>query len=390
MKPLSRGFLKLRSTNPNDKPEIHVNYLSRKEDVQSLVEGIKVGRKLGQASAFDSFRGLEAVPGSDMQTDEQLAAKIRETAGGLFHPVGTCKMGTDPWDGAVVDSALRVHGVKGLRVVDASIMPVITTGNTNAPTVMIAEKAVDLIRQNCKKDEGYNMEIKDRSFLGILDRIAEGIESQNSGELPKEVRSDPREEVILRWAIGRGTLRADKKGVTFIEDVYKLNGQPDGHMVVSSETIVEDKAELIAQPHNPEVVPADPNRVEHLPAKSFGKVKWTRPDGSTLTALGVGNSNIVPLTGNDVITAEVLAMVITNGTGAYEGACGLWTSNHSILNPPGGTLLGSEGEFIRKQLHTIRVIKGINIAPPAPAPQSAGGSGVKGSGPSRPQKGPKS
>src|SRR5204862_2715014 len=123
-------------------------------------------------------------------------------------PVGTCMMGTDPWDGAVVDSALRVHGVKGLRVVDASIMPVITTGNTNAPTVMIAEKAVDLIRQNCKKHEGYNMEIKDRSFLGILDRIAEGIESQNSGELPKEVRSDPREEVILRWAIGRGTLRA--------------------------------------------------------------------------------------------------------------------------------------------------------------------------------------
>jgi choline dehydrogenase len=96
------------------------------------------------ASAMDEFRSREVAPGADKQSDEALVAYVREVCDTVSHPVGTCKMGTDPM--AVVDPEMRVHGVEGLRVVDASIMPTITTGNTNAPTIMIGEKAADLIK----------------------------------------------------------------------------------------------------------------------------------------------------------------------------------------------------------------------------------------------------
>jgi choline dehydrogenase len=96
-----------------------------------------------EAPAFDAYRKIESRPGKDVQSDEDLMEYIRNFAATIFHPVGTCKMGQG--DGAVVDDQLRVHGIEGLRVVDASIMPVITGGNTNAPTIMIAEKASDMI-----------------------------------------------------------------------------------------------------------------------------------------------------------------------------------------------------------------------------------------------------
>ena len=101
-------------------------------------------RRLLHHRLFDEFRGAEIAPGAGVQSDEALVAYIRNTASTMWHPVGTCKMGTDPM--AVVDPELRVHGVEGLRVVDASIMPTITTGNTNAPTIMIGEKAADFIK----------------------------------------------------------------------------------------------------------------------------------------------------------------------------------------------------------------------------------------------------
>ncbi|MEH2359197.1 MAG: GMC oxidoreductase [Nostoc sp.] len=97
-----------------------------------------------ETSAFDEFRGEEIAPGANIQSDDAIAAYIRDACSTVWHPVGTCKMGTDRM--AVVDPELRVHGVEGLRVVDASIMPTITTGNTNAPTIMIGEKAADLIK----------------------------------------------------------------------------------------------------------------------------------------------------------------------------------------------------------------------------------------------------
>jgi choline dehydrogenase len=121
-----------------------MNYLQNQADVQKLIEGIKLMRQLFQSHAFDEFRGKEIAPGADIQSDAALEAYIRETCSTLWHPVGTCKMGIDAM--AVVDPELRVYGIEGLRVVDASIMPTITTGNTNAPTIMIGEKAAALIK----------------------------------------------------------------------------------------------------------------------------------------------------------------------------------------------------------------------------------------------------
>jgi choline dehydrogenase len=138
------GSVRLRSPDPKDTPMLQMNYLQSQADVQKLVEGIKLIRQLFQTRAFDEFRGQEIAPGANVQSDEALEAYIRDTCSTVWHPVGTCKMGTDSM--AVVDPELRVHGVAGLRVVDASIMPTITTGNTNAPTIMIGEKAADFIK----------------------------------------------------------------------------------------------------------------------------------------------------------------------------------------------------------------------------------------------------
>jgi choline dehydrogenase len=142
--PQNIGSVSLRSPNPKDAPIIRLNYLQSQSDVQKLVAGIKLIRELFHTSAFDEFRGKEIAPGSDVQSDEALEAYIREVCGTVFHPVGSCKMGTDPM--AVVDPELRVHGVEGLRIVDASIMPTLITGHTNAPTIMVGEKAADLIK----------------------------------------------------------------------------------------------------------------------------------------------------------------------------------------------------------------------------------------------------
>ena len=138
------GRVSLRSSDPKDPPLFRMNYLQREADVQKLVDAIKLMRQLFHTSFFDEFRGAEIAPGTDVTSEEALVAYIRNTASTMWHPVGTCKMGTDPR--AVVDPELRVHGIEGLRVVDASIMTTITTGNTNAPTIMIGEKAADLIK----------------------------------------------------------------------------------------------------------------------------------------------------------------------------------------------------------------------------------------------------
>jgi choline dehydrogenase len=142
--PQNIGSVSLRSCDPKDTPLIRLNYLQNPADVQKLVTGVKLLRKLFEASGFDEFRGEELAPGIDVTSDEALAAYVRDACDSVYHPIGTCKMGTDPM--AVVDPELRVHGIEGLRVVDASIMPTLTTGNTNAPTIAIAEKAADLIK----------------------------------------------------------------------------------------------------------------------------------------------------------------------------------------------------------------------------------------------------
>jgi choline dehydrogenase len=139
----SIGQITLRSANPLDAPLIDPNYLADEDDLAVLVEGMKIARRILRAPAFDAYRGEEHTPGPETRTDAALAAYVRDNVQTIYHPVGTCKMGND--QKAVVDSELRVHGVQGLRVADASIMPVIVNANTNAPCIMIGEKAAEMI-----------------------------------------------------------------------------------------------------------------------------------------------------------------------------------------------------------------------------------------------------
>jgi choline dehydrogenase len=142
--PESRGSISLKSANPLHPPAIRANYLSTAADMRVIVEGVKLSRQLAHAKPFEAYRGGELHPGTTVQSDKEIAEFIRAEAETLYHPVGTCKMGNDSM--AVVDPRLRLHGIDGLRVVDASVMPRIIAGNTNAPTIMIAEKAADIIR----------------------------------------------------------------------------------------------------------------------------------------------------------------------------------------------------------------------------------------------------
>ncbi|MCP5172306.1 MAG: choline dehydrogenase [Pseudomonadales bacterium] len=143
--PRSVGSVAIRSADPAQHPVIDPQYLSDPDDLRVMREGIRQVRHIFAQSAFDDCRGSEYAPGEAADTDDALDNYIRRNANSLYHPVGTCKMGNDT--DAVVDQNLCVHGVEGLRVVDASIMPEIISGNTNFPTMMIAEKAADIIRQ---------------------------------------------------------------------------------------------------------------------------------------------------------------------------------------------------------------------------------------------------
>ncbi|HKS67719.1 MAG TPA: choline dehydrogenase [Candidatus Acidoferrales bacterium] len=146
IRPESRGSVSLRSANPFDAPAIRPNYLSTEHDVRVMVEGVRRSREIANTKAFKPYRGAELHPGSKIATTEQVADFLRANMQTLYHPVGTCKMGSDAM--AVVDQRLRVRGIEGLRVADASVMPRIISGNTNAPAIMIAEKAADMIRED--------------------------------------------------------------------------------------------------------------------------------------------------------------------------------------------------------------------------------------------------
>jgi choline dehydrogenase len=143
LRPRSRGHIALRSTRPEDAPRIHANYLGEAADLDALIAGVELSRDIIRAAPFAPLRGAEVFPGEGVDTRKGLEEVIRRKAETIYHPVGTCRMGGDP--DSVVDGELRVRGVEGLRVVDASIMPRIVGGNTNAPVVMIAEQAAELI-----------------------------------------------------------------------------------------------------------------------------------------------------------------------------------------------------------------------------------------------------
>jgi choline dehydrogenase len=143
LRPQSRGFISIKSTDPLIAPIIQPNYLEAEEDRRALREGVKIAREIFAQEAFDPYRGPELMPGAHVRSDDQLDTFVRKSAETIYHPVGSAKMGEDA--DSVVDSQLRVYGVEGLRVVDASVMPTLVSGNTNAPTIMIAEKASDMI-----------------------------------------------------------------------------------------------------------------------------------------------------------------------------------------------------------------------------------------------------
>lgn len=144
MRPQSRGWVRIRSRDPREAPAIQPKYLSTEYDRRIMIDGAKLARRIVASPSFSPYVLDEYKPGRAVASDEQLLDAIRNAGSSGYHPVGTCRMGSD--DAAVVDPQLRVRGVEGLRVVDASVMPVLVSGNTNAATLMIAEKAADLMR----------------------------------------------------------------------------------------------------------------------------------------------------------------------------------------------------------------------------------------------------
>ncbi len=158
LRPESAGHIELKSADMRDYPAIHPNYLATKTDQDTIVEGIRIARRIARTDPVASVITEEYTPGPDISDDDYDAILnwARDTATTIYHPTGTCKMGSDPL--AVVDDNLRVHGVTGLRVADASIMPVIVSGNTNAPTIMIGEKASDMVLADASQSENRTLE----------------------------------------------------------------------------------------------------------------------------------------------------------------------------------------------------------------------------------------
>jgi choline dehydrogenase len=149
VRPRSRGEITLESSDPLAQPRIEANYFSDPRDMEKMVIAIRKVREILAQPAFEPHRGEEIVPGPKVQTDKQIADWLRDNTETLYHPVGTCKMGVD--DMAVVDPQLKVHGLEGLRVVDASIMPTLIGGNTNSPTTMIAEKGAMMVLEDAQR-----------------------------------------------------------------------------------------------------------------------------------------------------------------------------------------------------------------------------------------------
>jgi len=160
VRPLSRGWIRLASKNPLEKPLVNPNYLGVASDLERLVQGVKIGRQIFGTRAFSSCFKQELMPGPDVQTDDELRAFVRQTADSYHHQVGSCKMGLDAM--AVVDPQLRVHGIEGLRVADASVMPFVPSGNCHAGILMIGEKVSDLIK------DAHNLHQRSKAEVGSV------------------------------------------------------------------------------------------------------------------------------------------------------------------------------------------------------------------------------
>ena len=146
MRPRAQGWVRLRSADPTNLPLVNPNYLGHPDDMKHLREGMRIARKILEAGPLKDIVREELVPGAEATSDAALDAHLRRTVKTDYHPVGTCRMGSEADPGAVVDATLRVRGVEGLRVVDASVMPKLVSANTNAPTMALADRAVSLMR----------------------------------------------------------------------------------------------------------------------------------------------------------------------------------------------------------------------------------------------------
>ena len=143
MRPESKGHIHIASADPRRPPAINFNFLSSPVDAELTVRAVRIARAVMTAPAMAPLQVTEIAPGPSRTTDDEIIDWVKQAAETTYHPVGTCKMGSDAM--AVVDARLRVHGIEGLRVADASIMPTLTSGNTNAPSIMIGEKAADMV-----------------------------------------------------------------------------------------------------------------------------------------------------------------------------------------------------------------------------------------------------
>jgi choline dehydrogenase len=148
LRPESRGSLRIGSADPSQPPEIRINYLATETDRRAFIDGIGILRGILAAPALKAYSTEEVYPGARVVREEELLEYCRKTGSTVYHPTSTCRMGNDPL--AVVDQRLKVRGIEGLRVVDASVMPDLMSGNTNAPTIMIAEKASDMILEDAR------------------------------------------------------------------------------------------------------------------------------------------------------------------------------------------------------------------------------------------------
>ena len=160
MRPLSTGYVEAKSADPRQAPAINPRYLSHETDRRAAIGGLRAVRRIFAAPALTPYYVAEILPGADLQSDDELLHYLRQTGSTVFHATCTCKMGRDPM--AVVDDQLRVHGIEGLRVIDASVMPSVTSTNTNAPTIMIAEKGAEMIRARSAAPRGVGGTEKER------------------------------------------------------------------------------------------------------------------------------------------------------------------------------------------------------------------------------------
>jgi choline dehydrogenase len=149
MRPESRGCVEAKSADPREQPAINPNYMAEDRDRRTVIAGLRKVREWFNTPALRQYLVTETFPGVDVQTDDEFLAYAREIGSTVFHATCSCKMGSDPL--SVVDDRLCVYGMEGLRVIDASVMPAVTSTNTNAPTIMIAEKGADMIKEDAQR-----------------------------------------------------------------------------------------------------------------------------------------------------------------------------------------------------------------------------------------------